>query len=468
MNIVVTKPVSRNKAIHTLWSRGCLEWKFHAGQRHIYNTVKSLPKDTREALFFCSRRWGKSYLGIIMALERCLQKPNIEVAIIGPNLKQTKNIITPIINKICIDAPAGMVKQTKSELVWKVGKSTLVIAAFDTAAEACRGRDFEDIFLEESALADPEEYDYIMNSILRPTLMHSKGRIYHLTTPPKLLNHPLLTITLPKCKLGNSFFEFTIESNPLLTKEDIEKEIQEMGGRGNPNCERELFCGIIKDESSLVIPEFRMDCVKKIDLPTHYNPLTAIDIGGAQDKHAILIGYYDFLKAKVVIYREALLEKNTPSSEVISTCLSLEQQFRQHTPNRLGDMPEQLRIDLSSNGFITWQPLKEPGSVEANINALRLAFHRGEIEIDESCKLLQSTLEFGSWQSSKKDWQRTPELGHLDLLAAMLYFYKHLNKTNPYSLHSLGISINTHGIPPQYQRSSLETNLKQAFSPRRK
>ena len=461
--------MSKNAAKHVLWKRGCLVWKLHEGQEFIYQKVNSLPQNTREALLLCSRRWGKSYLGIIMALERCLQNDNIEVCICGPNLKQTKAIITPLINKIIEDAPEGLIKQQKSELLWKVGKSTLVIAAFDTATESCRGRDFDNIYLEESGLAPIEGYDYILNSVLRPTLMHRRGRIVHLTTLPKPLNHPLITTTLPKCVSSESFYSFTIEDNPLLTKEQIEKEIESMGGRDNPNCQRELFNRLVKDESSLVIPEFDLNRhVTKLTLPSHYYALSTLDLGGSMDKSGILVCYYDFQRAKFCVYREDLLDKNTSTSEITEATLELEKNIRwiQDYPYRLCDAPGLVRIDLSAQGFVCIQPAKEPGSVEANINALRLAFHRDEIEIDESCVKTISTLQFGSWTTNKKDWQRTPELGHLDLLAALLYGYRYANKNNPFPLHSLGISHATHAIPQELQQSTTERALKQAFTRR--
>lgn len=448
--------LSKDQAKKELWKRGVLSWKLHKGQSHIYKTIKSLPTETREALIFCSRRWGKSYLGIIMAMEICLSQSNIEVAIIAPSLKQTKSIITPIINKIAEDAPEGLIKQTKSELIWKVGKSTLVIAAFDTAVEACRGREFAAIFLEESALAPIEEYDYIINSVLRPTLMHTRGRIHHLTTPPKQLNHPIYTTTLPSCAIKNAFFKFTIEDNPLLTPEVIEQEIEAMGGRDNPNCQRELFCEMIKDDSTLVIPEFDINRhVKPLKLPEYYFALTSIDFGGSLDKHGIVLCYYDFQRAKFCIYREALLDKNTPTIDIKKASLELESQIKWHKsqPNRLGDAPGQIRIDLAREDFSCRMPTKEKGSVEANINAIRLAFQRDQIEIDPSCTKTIATFQYGSWLTNKQDWQRTPELGHLDLLAATLYAYKHINKSNPYPSH-YQMQPDTHYYEPKQEQST--------------
>ena len=436
-------PISKQQAAKELWRRGVLKWKLQAPQPAIYNAIRSLPPEVREILIFCSRRLGKSYLGVVMALEDCLTNDNVEVAIIGPNLKQTKSIITPILNQIKTDAPDGLIKQTKSELLWTVGKSTLVIAAFDTALESVRGRAFFNIYLEESGLANIEEYEYTINSVLRPTLMTSRGKIIHLTTPAKQVNHPLHAITLPSCASNNALFNYTIEANSRMTKEQIEEEIESMGGRDNAHCQRELFCRIVKDESSLIIPEFDPSRhIKSLTLPEYYNALTSIDFGGSLDKHGIVLCFYDFKRAKFCVFREALLDKNTPTINIKTTALDIEKSIRWNKPNRLGDAPGQIRIDLASEDFYCRQPTKEKGSVEANINAIRLAFQRNQIEIDPSCTKTIATLQYGSWLSNKEDWQRTPELGHLDLLAATLYAFKHIDKSNPY--------------PPNYQLNRAE------------
>ena len=100
---------------HTLWQRGDLSWKLHLNQKIIYEQLREI--DAREAVVTCARRFGKSYMAVVMAIEDCLQNPGITVRIIGPEIKQTANIVHPLIMKISADAPNGLIQRMKSEVV---------------------------------------------------------------------------------------------------------------------------------------------------------------------------------------------------------------------------------------------------------------------------------------------------------------------------------------------------------------
>lgn len=452
-----------------LWLRGNLEWKLHSGQKRVYDNLKSLPSETREALLFISRRWGKTYLGLIMAIQDCLQGPHRQVFIVGPTLKQTLRIIVPLLNEICADAPDGVIKRTKSDSTWTIGDSTLMIGAFDTAVESFRGLKAFNIYLEESGLADAEEFMYILNSILRPTLMHSRGRITHLTTPAKTVDHPLHTETLPKTQTQNAFFKYSIHDNPLLTPEEIEQEIFDMGGLESVHVQRELFCNLVKDAQTTVIPEFQRNThVTQIKHVRHATWLSAIDFGGTRDKHAMLSAFYDFKRAKIVVVRDRLLDINTGTEQVIDACHDME--FRaacvwyKDIPKRVCDAAGQTHVDIRRLNFQCFLPLKGRDSVEEGINALRVAFTRGEIEIDESCKDLIACLEHGQWNKQRTDFMRTAALGHCDMIAALLYLFRHIDKqTNPYPFFE-GARPQTHYIPEVKRDDTVEAALEAAWT----
>jgi len=61
-----------------------------------------------------------------------------------------------------------------------------------------------------------------------------------------------------------------------------------------------------------------------------------------------------------------------------------------------------------------------------------VAFAKGEVIIDPGCKHLIETLRNQQWNNKRTDWLRTQILGHGDSLAALIYWYRMLNKQNPY------------------------------------
>lgn len=419
---------SKQTAQQILWSSGVLHWKLHDAQKLIYKDLQSLDRDTREVLIFCARRFGKSYLGLILALEKALSKPNIQVAIVGPSLKQTTSITTPLLKKITQDAPDGLIKRTKSEARWNLHNgSVLLIGGFDTIAESLRGMELEEIYLEETGLATPDsdEYNYILYSILLPTLMHTRGKIIHLTTPSRIVDHPLHTETLPKCRLLNAFHLYTIEQNPLLSKEDIEKEIESLGGKDSVAVKRELYCQIVRDDSITVVPTFKeeLHTAQAIE-PTH--PLKYFvggDLGYTNDLSAFVLVGYDHNLGKVLILDEQHFEPETPSKKIVDT---LHERWSHLNPTYIVDIQGNTRIDFSGLGLATVQPIKD--KFESTITFIRNEFYKDALLIDSKNTLLIETLRSGIFNKQKTDFKRTAALGHLDFIMALIYALRGVDK----------------------------------------
>lgn len=464
---ILKMPQPEKQITDELWKRGNLTWKLHSSQLIVYKALRALPVSVREAVVLIARRWGKSYLGIIMALEDCLLGSGKQVFIVGPSLKQTRRIITPLIREICADAPKGLIKQTKSDLTWAVGESTLIIGAFDTALESFRGLKADSIYLEESGLANPEEYEYTLKSVLRPTLMHSRGRLHHLTTPPREENHPFIFSTMPEATLNEALFTYTIENNPLLSKEEIEAEISAAGGRGSEHCERELFCRIVRDTQRLIIPEFDENRhVVPLIAPEYTHYLTSIDFGGVRDNHALLLSYFDFERNKTCYLDEVWMNINTGTKEIIEAGKELEHRHNvvwlKGIPKRIIDAPDQLLIDVKRMGYECSKPQKGKDSVEDGIQAIRVAFQKDQIEIDPRCKVLIETLKYQMWDKHRKDFQRTDILGHGDMLASQSYAHRHQDRHNNPFPPNLGMHKDIHYFIKQKQ-SDNESVLAQAF-----
>jgi hypothetical protein len=409
-----------------LWLKGNLNYKLHEGQKLIRRTIRALPATTRESLIFCSRRYGKSYLACVMALEDCLRTPNANVLFVGPSIKQTLDIVRLLFPEILADAPKGLVQVSKSEKRWQFSNgSQLMLAGFDTAAESVRGLRANSIYLEESGSADAETFEYVIKSILYPTLMHSRGRIIHLTTPALTIDHPLHTQTIPNTDLEGAFFKYTIRDNPLITPEVIEAEIRSLGGYDSPHTKRELFCEIVKDENIIVVPQFDdRRHVKETSLPDDCYYWVAGDVGGVRDKSVFLLCAYDYQIDKVVIVKEVAADPQTPTSVIVNNARAME---GGRELSRFVDAPGQLFVDLSATyNYPCFPP--EKLEFEHNIHRLQTAFYNDQIVVDPSCKLLITTLRSGQLNKQKTDFSRSANMGHCDALAALVYALRHSDR----------------------------------------
>lgn len=428
-------PEEKSVLIKELWTRGDLEPLLHSKQKEINQKIKQLPTEVDEILLLISRRFGKSVYSCVLALETCIQYPGSKVAIIGPSKVQTQSIVVPLIQKLALSAPEGLITQTKSQYKWTVGQSELVMAGFEQALEALRGQEFQLVILEESGLSNPEQYEYTLDSVIRPCLLHAKnqggilGKIVHATTPSRHIEHPLHTITIPKTQALNSFFKYTIEDNPLLTKKQIEAAIEEAGGRNSVACQREYFCELTRDTSIVVVPEFDKQIhIQNVRLPEHFRPQITIDFGGTRDKTCALYHYWDYLQSKYVIYDELHWDNQTQTNTIITDIKNKWKDWS--TAIKYVDSPGQLKIDLGSQynyPCISVSKLK----FDESIASLRKPFHEDNIVINSTCSFLISTLENGTFNSNRNDFARTAALGHMDALAGLTYAIRHTNKSNP-------------------------------------
>jgi hypothetical protein len=303
-----------------------------------------------------------------------------------------------------------------------------MIAGFDTAREAIRGIRADSIYLEESGMADPDMYEYTINSILFPTMMHSRGKLIHLTTPAPIIDHPLHLVTIPKTQAMGAYFKFTIRDNPLISPEDIESEIYNLGGIDSSHTQRELFCNIVRDEQTTVVPQFdEKKHVGAIQVPDDAYHWVAGDIGGVRDKSVIHLCAYDHGIKKILFLDERAFDPKTPTVEIVKGAVEMEAGRKLY---RAIDAPGQLFVDLASvYNYPCFPP--EKLHFDQNIHRVQTAFWKDEVLVDPRCKLLIASLNSGQLNKQKTDFARSESLGHCDALASLVYGLRHADRRVP-------------------------------------
>lgn len=424
--------------VHNSFLTGELEWLLHDGQLKIASVINR--DDVNEALIFCSRQLGKSFFTLIYAIQHCTRlwkgkKPLVRI--FCETEKQINDIVSDNMQLIQQLAPPGFIEQRVSDKRWRVGQGEIRLGILSGAhSHGSRGGNATLIITEECSFSPSDTFKLAVQSVLSPQLLRSQGKLIHVTTPSDDENHYIHTTVLPKCELSDSFINLTIYDNPQLSDEQIIKAFEFIYDGSTEQWEREYLAKIVRSVSLAVIPEMPDDNLVNPDIvvPTHAYWLNAIDFGGVRDKHGMLLTYWDFERAKLVIWNEALLPINTSTDEIKNAALELEKdaKFIDGFPLRITDAPGQVLVDLRNDGFNVRFPDKEAGSFEANINAIRLAVQRREIEIHPRCKLLIATLRHAKFNKQRTDFLRTEQLGHMDLLAALMYAWKHKRTANPF------------------------------------
>src|SRR5690606_21319482 len=98
--------------------------------------------------------------------------------------------------------------------------------------------------------------------------------------------------------------------------------------------------------------------------------------------------------------------------------------------NRWADVPGQLQVDLAEQNYIINLPQKSDW--KASVNAMSVRFSTQKIKIHPRCVFLRKSCRAGMFNKNRTDFERTPELGHCDALAALMYAVRSQDKTNPY------------------------------------
>ncbi len=467
---VIAKEILWRTATAALWEQGNLAYKLWPQQKKIYETIESLPRDVQTVVVLCARQFGKSVLGCILALQDCLRNPDIVVMIIAPTIKQARAIVRPRMKLLMKDMPEGLVEHIKSEDTWYFSNGAeLKLGGFETGAASQRGKTLHKIYMEETCDSDGDSYNDFLQSDLGPALTHSKhAQIIHLTTLPKIPDHPFVHETVPEAEARGAFFKFTIDDNKQLSPEKYEQCVKLCGGKHTVAFKREYLCEQVRDGSIILAPEFDEALhVRDLGHPPYAFYWIGGDTGGIRDFSVFHLCAYDFVRARILFLDERWYPPEIGSDVMAREVKEMERQIKgneknEKPPVRWVDAPGQLQVDFAvQHKFPCVLPRKD--ELEASINQLRVALQTCAIEIDPKCKLLITTLRSGTFNKHRTDLARTSVLGHMDAAMSAVYAIRHANKANPYPPKGAG-EEHKYYISPKERRNYTATKLTKAFA----
>jgi PBSX family phage terminase large subunit len=247
---------------------------------------------------------------------------------------------------------------------------------------------------------------------------------------------------------GFNYFEFDItQDNPVLDKSYIKN--LEMVYTG-VDKERFLHGKWVADTESLILPEFQEHeehIVKKKDMPSHCKKIVSMDLGMVDDT-SIVFGYYDFSNNKKVVQDSIFLKH--PSTQDIANAIKEKEKdlWGNEKPyGRYSDTNLHVIHDLNVLHDIHFLPTRKDDKL-AQINAFRVSLKNREYEIHPRNKKLIGQLRIGTWNKTKKSYERTDEEGHFDGIDSCIYFNRNIEAVtslNPFP-YGAGIKKSTHHI----------------------
>jgi hypothetical protein len=448
------------------WFNGIIApWYLRDSQLDVYNLILSHKFPFIES----ARRFGKTTSILAFVLEQLRENPGWICRWCFPNKNQAREVLGAEISKIQKACPEDLkfkYQTTDSFYIGPNGSRLYIRGVNEDRGDSARGAASNIIVCDEYGFWN--EPDYIVREVLFPQLENQDGQwLIKASTPPRNLGHRYYD-EKEEALRKNRFIQKIIYDNEALSKEELEIIIEESGGINSPAFLRERLCQPVSDPELLIIPEWNDEqntVPNDYPRPEFFTPYIGGD-SGADDNTAILFGYYDFIKNEKIIEYEIVLAGKT-TKFLVRFAKRIEKTLWKLVPTRkrVYDATKQLIFDI----FVDHKwPVEMPKKADklAAIHELRVEVGARRFKVKERCKHLRRQLKVGMWRDGKHlDFERTEGLGHLDAIAAAIYFNRCVDPShNPWPKNP-GISRYTHFISPESSGSQgkTETALKNVF-----
>lgn len=454
----------RDRARRQAWRDGTLRYKIRVYQKPVYDILWAaiLNPETLQYCLTISRRWGKSFTLLVICVEYAIRYPGSQIRMAAPTLDEIRKITGPLMRKILSDCPlVSMPRYASQEKTWTFPNGSQIhIAGVNGGHEdSLRGTGTDLAVVDEGGFID--NFKYLINDVLMPQLMDREGSTMLVSsTPPTSPAHDYVSLAL-QLKKDGQFCHRDIHSTDFSDKR---KAIfaKAAGGEGSTTWNREYLALFVREERLAIIPEWlepidsdewkermiaEVEAAQQDPRRQFYANGEALDIGEQKfDFQAVLFGFYEFHKARLVIERE-LIDDAMPRmtthelGDEIKACemelwgdAEAVPQRRPVVKLRIADNNDpRMLLDLATEQGLPFYPTSKE-SLTAMVNKVRTWVKDGRILIHPRCENLLGCLSHGIWKDKDhigKEFIRTEALGHLDALAALIYFVRNVSEENP-------------------------------------
>ena len=431
-------------AHNELARQGSLFHLMHAGQKKFWKGIVNGAVKPKYSLLYTSRQFGKTHSAVIYAISHCIKTPKRMARLIYPTLKLSREVAVPKLNDICDLLPPDVkpvFRRADLEFVFPNGSVIKLGGADPAAADNNRGNFSTLIVLDEAGFFDENTFVYLIFSVLFPQTTHyPDAQIVAVTTPPASITHPLLIKYSPLAKRANAFMTATIYENPMLSKDQITNLMEGVGGENSNAWKREYLAELVQDNSARVVPEYSANNFKTYEIPktditftpAEFLGVICVDYGvSSRDLTAVTASVFDWVNQKMVVVKEATLHAPglRQTAEVIRHFeSSLKADFRCGKVDVIVDMFASTALEFRTEHGVNF---RSPGKVKLvdMVAAFRSAIEYDKIIITPDCVKSNDTLLNGLWKKTANaapTFERTQELGHLDLLACLIYSFRYL------------------------------------------
>ena len=405
------------------WGQGDLSYKLDSLQLSIDATVRGHYQVAKQICVLSSRQIGKSYWVLTFAISYLLKNPGAIVRLLAPTKGKAYEIIEDNLIPLIADCPAGLITSEKSRMRWSFSNgSSLRIGALEAQyVDANRSGNAKLVIYEECGFVRGEDFNYARRSVLGPQLVRSNGHEIFVSSPSRDPEHPLHNEVMPSCDILGTLFRYTVYDSPSLTPAQIDQAIERCGGIDSDDWKREYLAMIVRSATLMIVP--KLDQAQTFGVWTcpagfkHRLTMTA-DWGGSRDMTVVYLHWYEPNNDLDYFIDELVFPPNTTS---VTITAKIAEWIREHKLTYFfADVPGQLKVDLADLFKIQVQ-LPPKHDWQAGVNTLAARFALNKVRIDHRCVFLKKSILGGMFNKTRTDYERTPELGHMDGVACAAY-----------------------------------------------
>lgn len=421
------------------WKRGLLEWKLDSNQQGMYEFFQKNRERHRFHVWNASRQLGKSYLLCVIAIEHAIRNPGSQIKYAAPTAKMVRKILRPHFRLLFKDCPDDLKPRFNSqdgEYRFPNGSTITVFGCDRDTAENMRGQHADLVLVDEAAAIS--DLSYVVNDILMPMTLITKGRILIISTPAKSAGHPFKHYC-DQAEEAGTYLERTVDDNPRLTQEERAEYCKIAGGAESTTWKREYRVEHVTDETTAVLPEATKNALKHCTLvlkddddvsyrPAFFDTLIWVDPGWNPDFCGIVWAIWCFEKAEVIIERDFIMRRLDTDALARELRKGTDELWGAgHQPYQcVSDVDHRLIADLHLRGW-TFQAA-DKDNLDSAINTLRLSISGAQIplRIHPRCLTTRRQFENATWNKARNKFTRTEQDGHFDVVSASIYGRRHL------------------------------------------
>ncbi len=436
-------PNDDSQAIEAAWTLGRLYAFLNPSQKKIYDSYQLGRQKNIKYVVNCSRKLGKSVLGLFIAVEVAMRNKDALIAYIAPTVDNVNAYTKQLIQVVFATCPEHIKpKFLKASIEFPNGSRILFRGVGKGIADSyhnLRSFAFDLILLDEAGFSS--NLDEIVDGALLSTLLPRNGNMLLLSTPPVTPDHAFKQYC-DEAKLEGAYSEFTIRDSHY-TLEQQDKFIKAVGGEKSSKALREYFCKFVIDTDFQIIPEWNDKYIQPFAKDKnwkYWHKYLALDPGWT-DFSICLFGWYNYSLKTVFVRGEVMMKSPEQTTDLLAErIIAKEKELFEglEVKKRISDnnAPSLLR-DFNLRHKLYFSPVESKTLLDVMVSDVREVVKDGRLIVHPDCVQLIGCLRNGVFTKTKagnrgKEFSRSKAFGHYDAMAALIYWVRELDQvTNP-------------------------------------